>query len=177
MQQTKLYKRVATSFETLPPGTPESFLKLRSLGVGKVEVVVFVERSSTTQRYELLRTTECGDKEAPFLLTASMTPLPANEEDFNDWYDEEHVPMVSQMAGYLRCRRCVSALVAEEGVAMEEQQQQQRQQPKYFTIHEVEDLAGFAGPEARASGETEWTKKHMAQLKGFEMRGWELIKE
>ncbi|THW27293.1 hypothetical protein D6D23_02979 [Aureobasidium pullulans] len=86
-----------------------------------------------------------------------MTPLPANEEDFNDW-------------------RCVSASVAEEGVAIEEQQQQQREQTKYFTIHEVEDLAGFSGPEARASGETEWTKKHMAQLKGFEMRGWELIK-
>ncbi|THY98486.1 hypothetical protein D6C95_04728 [Aureobasidium pullulans] len=97
-----------------------------------------------------------------------MTPLPANEENFNDWYDQEHVPMVSQMAGYLRCKRCVSASVA----AMEEQ----RQQPKYFTIHEVEDLAGFSGPEARASGETEWTKKYMAQLKGFEMRGWELIK-
>jgi len=77
MQQTKLYKRVATSFETLPPGTPESFLKLRSLGVGKVEVVVFVERSSTTQRYELLRTTECGDKGLQF----TKTTLPHLKHD------------------------------------------------------------------------------------------------
>lgn len=79
MQQTKLYKRIATPFEILPPGTPESFLELRSLGVGKVEVVVFAERSSTTQRYELLRTTECGDKG----LQITKTTLPPISNTIN----------------------------------------------------------------------------------------------
>ena len=101
-------------------------------------------------------------EEAAFLLTAEMDP-PTDEHDFNAWYDQEHVPMVAKMAGYVRCRRYIVA--TDECVVGEHI-------PKYLTIHEVNDLNGFAGPEARASGSTEWTRKNMSQMKSFHMRGW-----
>lgn len=101
--------------------------------------------------------------EAPFLLIAEMDPS-EDEDDFNEWYNQEHVPMVAEMLGYVRCGRYE---IVTEGSALKPAR-------KYFTIHEVQDLNGFTGPEARASGVTKWTQKHMSQVKGFKMTGWKL---
>lgn len=87
-----------------------------------------------------------------------------DENDFNNWYNQEHVPMVADMPGYVRCGRY--EIVQDESAS--------QPAPKYFTIHEVQDLNGFTSPPALASGATEWTKKHMSQVKGFKMTGWKL---
>lgn len=102
--------------------------------------------------------------EAPFLLIAEMDPS-EDEDDFNDWYNQEHVPMVADMPGYVRCRRY--QIVSDEGAS----------EPacKYLTIHEVQDLNGFLSPPAIASGATSWAQKHMSQVKGFKMTGWKLL--
>ena len=101
--------------------------------------------------------------EAPFLLVAEMDPS-EDEDDFNEWYNQEHVPMVAGMPGYVRCGRY--EIVPDESASDTAR--------KYLTIHEVQDLNGFTGPEARASGLTEWAKKHMSQVKGFKMTGWKI---
>lgn len=105
---------------------------------------------------------------APFILTAEMNPPSNDEQDFNLWYNEEHVPMVSKMPGYLRCQRY-------QAVLQEKLSTTPNRVSKYLTIHEVEDLAGFTSPEALASGDTEWTKEHMSKVEDFVMRGWKLI--
>lgn len=94
-----------------------------------------------------------------------MDPSP-DEEDFNKWYNEEHIPMVAKMPGYYYGLRY-------ENTAAEATKAKRMSQ--YLTIHGVEDLNGFASPEARASGDTVWTKKHVGQMKGLRMRGWKLI--
>jgi hypothetical protein len=57
------------------------------------------------------------------LLLVAIDVDPAHEDDFNRWYDEEHLPERLQCEGFLSARR----YVALEG------------EPKYLALYELED--------------------------------------
>lgn len=99
-----------------------------------------------------------------YIMTVEMCPQ--DPDDFNRWYSEEHLPLVVRIPGYLRTLRYrIGPLtpVTEEDV------------PTYLTVHEMEDLGGFASEEAKQSIETAWTKKQMAESRVFVSRGWRLV--
>ena len=88
------------------------------------------------------------------LLLVMMEIDPEHEEDFNRWYDEEHVPERLGIPGFVRARR----FRAIEG------------SPRYLALYELE------GPEVLATetyqywtgeGQTEWTAKILSQLTGL----------
>ena len=58
------------------------------------------------------------------LLLVMMEIDPAHEDDFNRWYDEEHLPERTSCPGFLSGRRFVSV----EG------------NPKYLAIYELDDV-------------------------------------
>lgn len=58
------------------------------------------------------------------LLLVMIDVEPAHEEDFNRWYDEEHLPERLQCKGFVSARRFLSV----EG------------EPKYLAIYEMEDV-------------------------------------
>jgi hypothetical protein len=48
---------------------------------------------------------EEGGKEGRFLLSAALQPQQGQEDDFDNWYREEHLKVLSECEGYVRTRR------------------------------------------------------------------------
>lgn len=68
------------------------------------------------------------------ILFSQMEPVAADEELFNDWYEQEHVPSRISLSGFTRATRYRVDSV----------------QPRYLAVYEVEDLEVFETPEYRA---------------------------
>ena len=86
-------------------------------------------------------------------LMVTMEPPPAMEEEFNDWYDAEHLPDRAGMPGFESARRfvCVAGW------------------PRYFTFYDLR-VAGVMGEPAyvAASGDrhSPWTKRILKPVRG-----------
>jgi antibiotic biosynthesis monooxygenase (ABM) superfamily enzyme len=92
---------------------------------------------------------------------------PTDEEDWDKWYREEHLDMLSKVPGYRRSQRYrigapVPVLTRGEPI-------------KYLTVHEFDHLDGMGGPESQALSTTEWTKKNVAGAKAMIVRGFERV--
>jgi len=69
---------------------------------------------------------------------------PQYEDEFNRWYDEEHLPMLSQVPGVLRARRFLD---------------RQAQKPRYVALYELEDESVTRHPQWQAALGTDWAKR------------------
>jgi antibiotic biosynthesis monooxygenase (ABM) superfamily enzyme len=70
-------------------------------------------------------------------------PDPEWEDEFNRWYDEEHIPNLRGVPGYRSARR----YVAVEG------------EPKYMAFYEIDSIDAFRSPEHDRAANTAWTAK------------------
>jgi hypothetical protein len=86
------------------------------------------------------------------LLLVMMDIDPAHEDDFNRWYDEEHVPERLSCPGFLSGRRFVSV----EG------------DPKYLAIYELTDPDVLESDEYRAMvPPTDWMRRVSPHWRNF----------
>jgi hypothetical protein len=74
------------------------------------------------------------------VILVSMNVDPAHEDEFNDWYNMEHIPHFNRLAGVIAARR----FRAIEG------------NPHYVALYHVEDTAIYATPGWMAANETPW---------------------
>ncbi len=74
------------------------------------------------------------------VILVSMTPDPAREEEFNDWYNLEHIPHFNRLPGVIAARR----FRAIEG------------NPKYVALYHVETTDIYATQGWMAANETPW---------------------
>ena len=81
------------------------------------------------------------------LLLTITEPPPAMEEEFNAWYDTEHLPERLSIPGFLSARRWVADLPPGEG--------------KYLATYEVESLQVLKSPQylARFEHPSPWSKR------------------
>jgi hypothetical protein len=96
------------------------------------------------------------------LLVVYMTPSPESDEQFNKWYDEEHIPMLSVVPGWLSAKRfvlCASNYLSTGTMA------EARRAPKYLAVHELESTQVFEKLEYRAATSTPWRTEVMESLK------------
>ena len=88
-------------------------------------------------------------------LLLMMTDIdPANEEDFNRWYEEEHLAERMAIPGFINARR----FTALEGG------------PKYLALYDLESPEVLASPPYRhivGDGKSAWTKRLEGQFKNF----------
>ena len=87
-------------------------------------------------------------------LMVAMEPPPALEEEFNEWYDCEHVPERLRVTGFESAQRfiCVSGW------------------PRYLAFYDLESSRVMSSPGYRAiSGDrfSPWTKRMLARAQGF----------
>ncbi|MBT3941948.1 MAG: hypothetical protein HOC77_08595 [Chloroflexi bacterium] len=88
------------------------------------------------------------------LLLVMMDIDPEHEEDFNRWYDEEHVPERKAVPGFLTGRR----YKAVEGG------------PKYLAIYEMDNpevLESEAYKAVSGEGQSEWSKRVVGRAKNY----------
>ncbi len=89
------------------------------------------------------------------LLIAIMEPTSAMEEEFNEWYDMEHLPQMRAVPGIDTAAR----FVAVEGW------------PRYLAVYDLQDFAVLTSPAYRAmtgSGFTAWSRRNLARVKGWQ---------
>jgi hypothetical protein len=74
------------------------------------------------------------------VILVSMTPDPEREEEFNDWYNTEHIPFFNQLPGVIAARRFRAVAGS----------------PKYVALYHVETIDIYATREWMAINETPW---------------------
>jgi hypothetical protein len=75
-----------------------------------------------------------SDAKSRALLVALIETPPDEEEEFNEWSDNEHVPERLVIPGFVACRRYTAV----------------KGEPKYLTMYELETPAALERPEYRA---------------------------
>lgn len=93
---------------------------------------------------------------------------PTDVDDCDRWYREEYLHMLPGMPGYRRTFRYKKG----PGVPFSKV----KEVPLFLAVHEVDDALDAVSSEewARATG-TAWSKKVVADCKGFNVRGWKLV--
>ncbi|MCC6531638.1 MAG: hypothetical protein IT531_03745 [Burkholderiales bacterium] len=86
-------------------------------------------------------------------LLVTMDPPPGLEDEFNDWYDMEHIPDRASIAGFETARRyvCVSGW------------------PKYLAFYDLEEIGVLERPsykQASWGNFSPWTKRTVAKVRG-----------
>lgn len=75
--------------------------------------------------------------------------IEGQEEELQKWYEEEHIPMLSQIAGWRRTRLFVTAKIENKPKASYE----------YVALHEYAPENGLDGPAYQAAISTPWRNK------------------
>lgn len=83
----------------------------------------------------------------------TVTALEGAEQALYKWYDEEHIPMLAKIPGWLRTRvfRTATALDKEAPI-------------KYLIMHEYTKENGIGGPEYQAAISTKWREEVFAKV-------------
>lgn len=100
------------------------------------------------------------------LISAALEPPASQAADFDTWYREEHLDILSHAPGFIRTRRY--ELVC--GTALDQFARSEPAISKYLALHEFE---GDELPwmELVESASTEWAKKVLGSLVSEEL-GW-----
>ncbi|MDT4892367.1 MAG: hypothetical protein QOE97_1402 [Pseudonocardiales bacterium] len=81
---------------------------------------------------------------------------PVDEEEFNRWYDEEHIPEKLEEPGFISVRR----FKISDGAC------------KYLVLYELENAADATKPAYMRKEPTEWGKSIMARWKDWNRNVW-----
>jgi hypothetical protein len=119
-------------YETEGPTAPDA--TLLSPPVSSAECMVF----------RLMR--DVGDKSVASLpwLYVVHTDVPDNiVDEYNAWYDEEHLPRLVRVPGIVRARRYAASVG----------------HPRYLTAYELSERDAFSSPAGLQARKTPWTEK------------------
>jgi pimeloyl-ACP methyl ester carboxylesterase len=75
------------------------------------------------------------------------------EKDFNEWYEEEHTPLLSKVPGWRRTRRYKTCYLLDG-----------KEETEFLALHEYEAQNGLGGPEFKAATSTQWREKVFSTL-------------
>jgi len=90
---------------------------------------------------------------APAMLFFAMNPLPEAEQDFNDWYDQEHVPALARVPGCLAARRFRILSATSEG------------NHRYLALYHLASADVQSSAAWRKAVETPWTHRIRPQTR------------
>ena len=96
------------------------------------------------------------------LLLVQMDIPTEFEDEFNSWYDSEHIPMLMQVPGWTSSRRYI--LISGDA-------------PKYMTLYELEGPWALDRPEHEMTHRTEWYKSMRPHFENFSSLLYEQISE
>jgi hypothetical protein len=163
-------------------GDAKSFLAcydLENLGVLRQQPYIAMreQRSAAEQRIlglippmdrRVYRRTDPPDSSAhqlgtcgALLLCVWWQPAPGTEAAFHDWYRQEHIPMLSQVPGWLRSRRF--ELTDGDG-------------PAFLAMHDLASADVFDHPDYPLASSTPWRAAMAASRIGYERVLYRLLR-
>ncbi|KAK5163804.1 uncharacterized protein LTR77_010478 [Saxophila tyrrhenica] len=107
-----------------------------------------------------------GERLSPHILCVYMNP--ADVDDFEKWYREEHLGLLAKLPGY---RRSLRYKIGSRTPLTKGETQ------PFLAIHEVDDVSAFGSKEAEEANATPWTVKHIKESNPFIARAFKRISE
>ena len=116
-----------------------------------------------------------SDLPGKHLFVVTSLVQPELEEDFNNWYEQEHIPELSKVPGWQRTRRYKldSSIELARGPATTPENPVHN----YLTLHESDSDSCITSPESVATLVTPWSTKVLQEVKAFSGRPFALHKE
>ncbi|PVH88165.1 alpha/beta-hydrolase [Cadophora sp. DSE1049] len=101
-----------------------------------------------SKEFKLLEKVEnAGEGNVIVAVFLSLFPGEEPKKEVEKWYQEEHVPMLSKVPGWLRTRRFVTSSIDPNAPV------------DYMALHEYKPQNGLGGPEFQAAVSTPWAKE------------------
>lgn len=131
--------------------------------IGQVDVKRhFFDLASTKQSPSFKPFEQQTDEEAEGTVLVSVDVTTTGAEGAEDavvkWYEEEHIPMISKVPGWLRTRRYKTSSLEKAATV------------KHITLHEYAKENGLGGPEHKASMATPWRDEIFSKYIGHKGR-------
>ncbi|KAJ6283815.1 hypothetical protein J3E71DRAFT_351238 [Bipolaris maydis] len=161
--------RESDGFKNMSQRNPPTQAEIDTIYMNTQFAIRFYEE---VQRFEGEKAKENGP--AKFIISGALEPPSdiASTTDFDKWYREEHIPLLSRMPGFIRSRR----YEVKTAYTIKQLQPSDDMQivPKYYALHE---FGGEALPwkQIEESVGTEWAKKVMGSVQKAEV-GWYKVK-
>ena len=116
-----------------------------------------------------------SDLPGKHLFVVTSLVQPELEEDFNNWYEQEHIPELSKVPGWQRTRRYKldSSIELARGPAATPENPVHN----YLTLHESDSEGFITSPESVATLVTPWSTKILQEVKAFSGRPFAIHKE
>jgi antibiotic biosynthesis monooxygenase (ABM) superfamily enzyme len=92
--------------------------------------------------------------------TVEVSVALEQEQDFNDWYNKEHIPTLMKVPGVISVWRAIN--LGEKG-------------PKYLTVYFQENMAVQERDDYKKASQTDWIKRLRPFLKGLTGANYEVI--
>lgn len=102
---------------------------------------------------------------APYTVLVATDVKGGTEEDYNRWYDEEHIPMLAAVPGWVRSRRFVLKDWSQGGAVTEK-----KSPPKFLAVHEWQTLPDPKSKEYEAAMNTPWRAEIVKTWVSYERR-------
>ena len=101
----------------------------------------------------------------PVQVAVSIIVKDADLDNFNKWYEEEHIGMLQKVPGWLRTRRFKMLVGGLKGMPPQSQSE-------HLAVHDFEAENGLRGPEAKAAQTTPWRNDLMSKIVSSDLRIW-----
>ena len=170
----------ASRYVAIDDQKPEWLTVYELEDVSKLESPAYLKLRDTASEYEkkLVSNFETVDERVYELFSEKTSPIHASatnqiyrtlglqpgpdlsEEDYNKWYEEEHVPLLSIVPGWLKSTRwkLKDATVTSHGNVKE------KNISRYLAVHEWESLEAFSTPEFKHATSTWWRDQILPKL-------------
>ncbi|KAF3390141.1 hypothetical protein DPV78_011478 [Talaromyces pinophilus] len=103
-----------------------------------------------------------GDNGERVFRTLALQPGPnLPVQDYNDWYEQEHIPLLSVVPGWLKSTRWVLKEAASSSHA---KGQEEKKLSHFLAIHEWESMASFKTEEFMQATNTPWRNRIIPKI-------------
>lgn len=124
--------------------------------------------------YEHIQTYELpGAKSDPaaYAFLVAMEPGPGSDQDFNDWFQRQHLDMLSMCNGYVR----TILFKLEQEQPRTDPSKPSTVPPSYLAVHEFETLDSMDHKQFQRTQETEWAKRILDKAERVEISSYKLL--
>jgi hypothetical protein len=154
--------------ETLGP----VWVPIASRGSEREKRIVSDLETGEVRTYVLYEGNDKLPKPSRYLQVALADVTPEGEEEFHKWYDQEHIPKITTIPGWVRSRR----YRLKNWDRMGQKADDRTPAMKWCALHEYTNIGWLNNPKEDGKFDNEWTKKVTGEimtkreLRVFELR-------
>ena len=108
---------------------------------------------------------------ATYAILVAIEPAPGSDQDFNDWYQRQHLDMLSMCNGHVRTAR----FKLEQEQPSTNPSELSAMPPSYLAVHEFETLDSVDHRQVQRTRETEWSRRILGKAERVEISAYKLL--